>query len=178
MESMGNPYRALPASSPRDVIRGVASNVGSLRVHYRAAVHRAELTRALAEGADPRATSDLSLRAQQLTSERSRRTFARSLRRAIAEARQPARTRAVVPIIDRRAVLDAEADIKDTIQRLLASQPVGAKGMAMIERILTNADRSPLYNRSEPGTLGQTIRLATAELAAQPAQSHEFSLAA
>jgi hypothetical protein len=63
------------------------------------------------------------------------------------------------------------------IQRLLAPRPVQAAGMAMVERILTNADRSPLYNRSEPGALRQTIRVATVALDKQSARSHEFALA-
>ena len=104
--------------------------------------------------------------------------LAGSLRRTIAEARRPARTRSAVPFIDRGAVLDAEAAIAEMIERLLAPRPVEAQGMAMLERIVTNADGSPLYNASERGTLRRMIRSATAALDAQPAQSHQFALAA
>ena len=84
----------------------------------------------------------------------------------------------MLSIIDRRAVLDAEPAIAEMIERLLGPRPVQAAGMAMVERILTNADRSPLYNPSEPGALRQTIRVATVALDRQSAGSHEFALAA
>jgi len=73
-------------------------------------------------------------------------------------------------------VLNAEAAIAEMIERLLRPRPVQVKGMAMLERILTNADGSPLYNRSEPGALRQMIRNATAALDRQQAGSHEFAL--
>ncbi|MGZ4286627.1 MAG: hypothetical protein ACXVHB_21100 [Solirubrobacteraceae bacterium] len=81
-------------------------------------------------------------------------------------------------LIDRRGVLDAEPVIAEMIKRLLDRQPVEAEGMAMVERMLTNADGSPLYNASEPGTLRRTIVVAAAALDRQPPRSHEFSLAA
>lgn len=119
----------------------------------------------------------LALRARQLTRERTRRTLARSLRGAVAEARKPPATRARATILDRRAVLDAEPVIAEMIKRLLDPRPVEAEGMGMVERMLTNADSgSPLCNASEPGTLRRTILVATAALDRQPAGSHEFSL--
>ena len=180
MPSMVDPYGARPFTTPLDSISDQGSNrrANSLRLRLCTSVHRARLTRALAEGADPGASDELALRARQLTSERSRRTLAGSLRRSIAEAHRPARTRGVLSIIDRRAVLGAEPAIAEMIERLLGPRPVQAAGMAMVERILTNADRSPLYNPSEPGALRQTIRVATVALDRQSAGSHEFVLAA
>ena len=174
MPATGNPYRAFPDT---DAIHGVTSRVHSLRIHFRTAVHRATLTRALAEGADPTGHDELALRARQLTSERTRGMLARTLRRSIADASRSARTRSAVPIIDRRAVIDAEAAIAEMIERLRAPRPVQAQGMALLERIITNADgSSPLYNSSQPGALLRTIISATAALDAQPAHSHGFAL--
>jgi hypothetical protein len=179
MPPMGHPYRGWPDTGSRNSKRDDGSDrrATSLRLRLGTAVHRAKLTRLLAEGADPIESGELELRARQLTSARSRKAFARSLRRAVAEAHRPARTRSAVPIIDRGAVLDAEAAIAEMIERLLAPQPVQARGMARLERILTNADRSPLYNPSEAGTLRHTIRSTTAALDMQLVQSHEFALA-
>src|ERR1700748_2475701 len=122
MPSMVDPYGARPFTTPLDSIPDSGSDrrANSLRLWLRTSVHRAKLTRTLAEGADPSASDELALRARQLTSERNRKTFARSLRRSIAEAHRPARTRGVMSIIDRRAVLDAEPAIAELIQRLLA----------------------------------------------------------
>jgi hypothetical protein len=180
MPSMVDPHGARPFTTPLDSIADSGSDrrANSLRLWLRTSVNRAKLTRALAEGADPGASDELALRSRQLTSERNRKTLARSLRRSIVEAHRPARTRGAVSIIDRRGVLDAEPAIAEMIQRLLRPRPVQAAGMAMVERILTNADRSPLYNPSEPGALRQTIRVATVALDQQSARSHEFAIAA
>jgi hypothetical protein len=149
-----------------------------LRLRIRTARHRSELTRALAEGADPNARRDLALRAAQLTSDRSRRALVRSLRRAIADAHDPLLTRLRAVIIRRSAVLEAQSAIDAMIERLDSPVPLRAEGMAVAERILTNAERSPLYNRSEPGELRRAIRVATEALDPAPAESHEFPLAA
>jgi len=169
------PYTTRLDSSPYD---GSDGRANSLRLRLRTAVHRTKLTRALAEGVDPSADDELALRARQLTSDRSRKALARSLRRTIAEAHLPASTRARVSIIDRGAVLDAEAAIAGMIEPLLSPLPVQAEGVAMLERILANVDRSPLYNRSERGALRQMIRDATAALDRWPSRLHEFPLAA
>jgi len=173
------PNGAQPYTKPLESIsaRGSDRQANLLRLRLRTGVHRGKLTRALAEGADPRESDELALRAQKLTSDRSRKALARTLRRSIAEAYLPAHTRARVSIIDRRGVLDAESAIRAMVERLLGPRPVHAQGMAMLERILTNADSSPLYNRSRPGTLRQMIRAATAALDRQAAGSHEFALA-
>ena len=180
MPTMGSPYRGWPDTASADSRRDDGSDrrANAFRLRLRATWHRARLTRALAEGADPSASADLALRARQLTSARTRRTLARSLRRTIAEAHQPARTRSAVPIIDRGAVLDAEAAIAEMIERLLSPWPVHPEGMATLERILTNAEGSPLYNLSAPGALRQVIRGATAALDGHSSRSHEFALAA
>jgi hypothetical protein len=180
MPAILDPDGARPYSPTSDPNHDVTSarNGTSLSLRIRTAVHRAELTRLLAEGADPSLSSELALRARQLTSRRHRRALARSMHRTIAEARKPAVTRGQLVIIDRRAVLDAEDAIVEMIDRLRTPFAVRAQGMAILERILTNADRSPLYTKSEPGTLRRMISAATAALDAQSPASHEFTLAA
>ena len=113
MPAMVDPYGARPYSPP-DAKLDLAS------------IQDAKLTRALAEGADSGASRELTLRARQLTSERNRMSFARGLRRTIAEARQPAMTRARMVIIQRAAVLDAEAAMVEMIERLGSPDPVQA----------------------------------------------------
>lgn len=81
-------------------------------------------------------------------------------------------------IIERAAVLEAEEAIVKLIARLDGPDPVGAEGMALLERILTNAARSPLYNPSEPGTLRRMMRVATDALETNVGPSREFELAA
>jgi hypothetical protein len=179
MPTFANPQNRLPYDAPTDDGRPRGARAGrshSLLVRTRVGIQRDELTRALAEGADPGSRPELALRAAQLTGKRSRRTFARTLRRTVAEAHQPALTRASVVIIRRGEVLNAESAIAAMIERLESSEPVRPEGMAIAERLLTNAEHSPLYNLAEPGTLRQRVLAATAAMGPGPAQSHEFAI--
>ena len=179
MPTFANPQNRLPYDAPTGDARPRDSRAGrsdSLLVRARVGIQRGELTRALAEGADPSSRPELALRAAQLTGKRSRRTLAGTLRRSIAEAHQPAMTRARVVIIRRGEVLDAELAITAMIKRLESPEPVRPEGMALTERLLTNADHSPLYNPAEPGTLRQLVLAATAVMGPGPAQSHEFAI--
>jgi len=179
MPTIANPQNRRPYDAPTDDGRprdARAGRSGSLLVRARAGIQRGELTRTLAEGTDPSGRPELALRAAQLTGKRSRRTLARTLRRTVAEAHQPAMTRASVVIIRRGAVLNAELAITAMIERLESSEPVRLEGMAIAERLLANADHSPLYSPAEPGTLRQLVLAATAAMGPGPAQSHEFAI--
>ena len=169
MPAIADPYFAqYPTSRNHDRARRV-------RVRVRTVLYRGELTRALAEGADPTESHEFALRAEQLTSARSRRSLARAMRRTLDEAHRPPVARSRVVIIRRGAVLGAEDAIRSMIARLESPEPVRAQGMAMAERILTNADCSPLYNPAEPGALEWEISAATAAMSRPDrSQSHEF----
>jgi hypothetical protein len=145
----------------------------SLRTRLRAAMHRPELTRALAEGADPGSGEELAVRASRLTSERNRRSVARALRRAIDEAHRPPLGRHKV-LIRRGEVIDAEPAIRALIDRLGGPQPTRVEGMAMIEMILTNADNSPLYHPRPRRSLRDEITAATDAMGSDVSASHEF----
>jgi hypothetical protein len=179
MPAMGDPYRARPFVEPVDSVGVGACDTrrASVPLRVRVAVHRSRLTLALAGGADPSATDELAFRAQQLTSLRNRRALARGLRRTVAEAHRPAMTYARVVIINRVAVIEAQDAIERMMRRLASPRPVRAQGMALLEGILSNADRSPLYNSSERGSLRRVISAATVALDGEVAESHEFALA-
>jgi hypothetical protein len=93
-------------------------------------------------------------------------------------AHKPAMTRSRIGIIHRAAVLEAEDAIAAMIDRLTSPEPVRAEGMAIAERILTNVDRSPLYKRSEPGSLRRVVKLGTEAMEPRESQSHESPIAA
>ncbi len=135
-----------------------------LPLRTRVYVHRHGLTHALARGERPTTRPELALRAAQLTSSRNRRGVARTLRRAVDDAHRPPVDTFRVALIRRKAVLEAEPEIRAMIDRLDSPAEVDAEGMAIADEIITNANRSPLYNRSEPGTLRRQIRVATQAL--------------
>ena len=179
MPAIADPYRDRPFDAPLSTSRDNNSDGSpSLWMRLRAARRRAELTRELAEGTNPSTRPELALRAAQLTSDRNRRTIAHSLRRTISEAHKPPMMRSRMVLIQRSAVIDAESAINAMVQRLRSPEPVQAQGMALVDRILTNADGSPLYNASEPGTLRLEIRGSAAALEADPARSHQLAIAA
>jgi hypothetical protein len=72
-------------------------------------------------------------------------------------------TRSRMVLIQPAAVIDAESAINAMVERLCGPEPVQAQGMARVERILTNAHGSSLYNASEPGTLHDEMRGAAAD---------------
>lgn len=176
MPAIVDPYRFRPYIEPSDTFGDPGRRRQSASVWIRTALHRDDLTRALAEGVDPGISDALSLRADQLIARRSRKSLARSLRGTIAEAHKPVMSRPRAVIIDRAAVLDAEDAIRAMIDRVADSRPIRAKGMAIAERMLTNAELSPLYNASEPGSLRRLIRAATAAMDPDDTRSHQFQI--
>jgi hypothetical protein len=183
MPPIVDPYNGRPFEAIAETMPNPAPSwepVHPLAVRIRTAVHRVPLTRALAEGAEPSASEELGLRAGQLASDRQRRSLARTLRRTINEARKPRLARARMAMVRRSAVLDAEGAISAMIDRVTSPVPVCPQGMAMAEMILNNADRSPLYTPTEPGTLRHAVNRATEAMDRSPApqSAHEFPLAA
>jgi hypothetical protein len=149
--------------------------VGS-RIHE--ATKRGAFTRALAEGADPLTRPELAPRAAQLISHRERATIARSLRRTLRDAHASRPTLGGPALIRRGAVRHAEDVITAVISRLEGPHPVAPRGMAQIERMLTNADNSPLYNHAAPGALRQAMSAVLCALEPNRGSSpdHEFPL--
>jgi len=104
-----------------------------------------ELDRRLAAGADPMQSDELSLRAGQLGSSRSRRRIACALRGAVALAERDAYpvTLAAPPI--RRAAVGASGGILlEIAERLLSGEPVGVQGVAIASQLIEDI-RGPLY---------------------------------
>ena len=180
MPAIADPYRGHPLIGHADsaYLPTARDRARSLRLRLHSLLHREELTRALASGADPSQSEELALRAARLTSRHCRKALGRALRRTIAEAHRPLMSRSSAVIIRRGAVVDAEPEIRALIDRLTAPRPVRARGVAILERILTDADRSPLYVAGEPGSLRRSIALATAALEPAGASWHEFSIGA
>jgi hypothetical protein len=121
------------------------------------------LDRELATGASPDASPVLAVRARRITSRRSRRRVAHGLARAMRDAQvmPPAFSAAVRP---HEREVQADRTVLATLERRLrAPEPVTARGMAMLQVLLTEAT-SPLYRPGEPGALGSELRAAAAAL--------------
>ena len=123
----------------------------------------ARLDRELAAGASPDASAALARRAQRITGRRRRMCLAEGLARAIrdAHATTPGFSAAVRP--QRQEVLAARAVLGTLERRLRAPEPVTARGVALLQALLTEGT-SPLYRPDEPGALGSQLRAAAAAL--------------
>ena len=121
-----------------------------------------ELDRRLAEGADPRSDALLQARARRITGRRSRKRVAEGLAGALAKSRvQPTFTAAVRP--NGREVLAARTVLATLDRRLRSSEPVAARGVAILLVLLCDCT-SPLFAPGEPGGLGSRLRAAAAAL--------------
>jgi hypothetical protein len=173
MPTIANPQFRSAEAAPT---RPSASPAAPLRSRIYTVAHRHALTLTLAEGADPASRPELALRARQLTDRRHRRTIARTLRRIVEEAHRPALARANVILIRRGPVLDAEDVLVALASRLDSPAEVRPQGMAQLERVLTNAAYSPLYNPSQPGTLRRQLAAVLSALEPGEPRSHEFPI--
>ena len=138
-----------------------APHLGLLRL--RVALTAARLDAALAAGADPVDSSELALRAGQLSDARRRMRYARSLRRAIDSAertRLPVRG-ASVPV-NRAAVLEARPALLALADDLVEIPHPHARGVAMAIQLLRDG-AGPLYRpwaREELLTAAERARAA------------------
>lgn len=125
--------------------------------------HADTLDRALAAGVGPYSDALLTVRAEQLTSPRSRRRLAGGLARLRREdaAGLDDWTAAVAP--DRHEVAAAGLEIAALQRRLRDGARVDAAGMAMLRRLLTDGS-SPLYDPVGPGSLARHLRGAAGAL--------------
>jgi hypothetical protein len=115
-----------------------------------------ELDRQLAAGADPMLSDELSLRAGQLGSCRSRRHVACALRGAVALAEQdvyPAMVAA--PPIRRSAVRANGGLLQEIAERVLSCEPVGVRGLAIASQLIQDR-QSPLYRHDAARPLAVT----------------------
>lgn len=134
-------------------------------LRLRVAAHHAALDSELARGSDPAGRPELAMRAAQLQRPRHRRVLARTLRRVVDEAigpRPPIRATAVV--IARAQVLAAADDVLALADRLDGTQPAHVTGLAIAQRLITDALESPLYVPSQPDTLSRLARQAVAKI--------------
>jgi hypothetical protein len=162
MPTLSLPPRGGLTSVPRHSRTPEPPRSLSLRAHV--VTHRRSLTRELSEGANPVSSPALTLRAEQLTSERRRRSLARVLRHTVDEALYPVPRRASFGLVRRSAVIDAQDAIDILVKRLRSPEPIAPEGVALIERMLSDGAWSPLYNANPAGALRRLVVLATAAL--------------
>jgi hypothetical protein len=124
---------------------------------------RGRLDELLANGADPADSPELALRAQQLTSERNRRTLADSFERIVAIAEGPEPARNASPRLARRDVMACRATLLDLARALRDYADVNPRGVALAQRLITDGT-GPLYSRAGDDALWRAAHDANAAL--------------
>jgi hypothetical protein len=151
------------AATPGVAIRPRPRRRPSLPAGLLAWWQAAELDRLLATGATPAGTAALAARANRITGRRSRRQIADGLARARRSARDraPGWSAAIQP--HKEEILAARVVLNALDRRLRASEPVSARGMAMLRTLLTDGG-SALYAPMARGALGSELRAVAAAL--------------
>jgi hypothetical protein len=128
-----------------------------LRLRLQAALQRARLDAALAEGADPDDDRALALRAHQLTAQSTRHALARSLHNILdaaeeaPEAWDPPGPR---PPLQRDAILTSQDDILAVADRL--RHPISPQAAALAALLVWDS-ASPLYTSRPDTTITEWI---------------------
>jgi hypothetical protein len=120
---------------------GLADPLPRLRVWFR----RYSLDRRLADGADAGESPELSCRAAQLLSERTRRRLAVWLESTLQDAQRPPRRSSAALPLDRDAIRTARPELLSLARDLAeVREPVEVRGVARAQLLLSDG-ASPLY---------------------------------
>jgi hypothetical protein len=120
-------------------------------------LRRWRLDQELAAGCAPQSSEDRAVRAQQLANARLRRQLARSLRRVVADAENPARAYMGASVPGRReVVLPWREGLLGLADRLEQPGSVNPRGVARVLGLLTDAT-GPLYNLASERTMSETL---------------------
>lgn len=117
----------------------------------------------LVEGAEPESSAELRCRAAQLCSAHRRRALAAGIKRVVEAAEEPVNPMTAAAPLRRQEILAARADLGEIAELLQTHERVQVRGMALTERLLSDAD-SPLYRASPEDTLALTVRKIRAAL--------------
>ena len=129
----------------------------------RARVRAHSLDRALAAGAPPDSVADLSLRAHDLIGSRARLSLALGIQRLLDEAGDPLRPLSFTVPVCRRKIRQSRATLERLAKRLVADEPLDARGLAQI-RLLLSDGSGPLYLHPAADDLEPALERAMAAL--------------
>jgi hypothetical protein len=145
-----------------------AGGLARRRSRLLARLRAAKLDRALSAGAPAYSSQALALRAQALTSPRTRRVLRDALEALLApgsEGRLPGSR--VLPARDR--VNAARDELAELARRLRPGQPVDARGIARVRELLSDGGGPLFWSRSDED-VGAAVREAIAALGPSPDQ--------
>jgi len=128
-----------------------------------------ELDRRLAEGVRPTTSPELTLRARQLASERSRRALASALTATVGAAvhaeRWPRGAWTPKAPIAATGVREAASVLEALARELTTTSDLPVRGVALVSFLVCDGTASPLYNRHSPVSVRELVERARVALA-------------
>jgi hypothetical protein len=143
-----------------------------LRLRMSVRLHRGKLDRELAEGRASDVSDARALRARQLVGERTRRSFARSLRRLVANAERPPTPMGSAVPLRREAIVPWREGLLGLADRLERPGPVNPCGVARVITLVTDGT-GPIYSSSSERSMSNAVWWAADGL--QPCPPHAWS---
>lgn len=140
-----------------DLTRGLVVRPATSRERLSARARAGSLDRQLAAGTPPETTALLALRAATLVRPKVRHRFARSLQQIMryAASAGPHRSVVLTPLTCRN-ILNAAVELNRLTERLVSPCPVSARGVAMVEILLTDG-AGPLYYPARASQLPASV---------------------
>ena len=136
--------------------RSRASHPG-LGLRLRTWWRRDRLDEQLANGTDPRTSAELTLRADQLSSDAEPVRLADAIEHVLRESREPPTSSHL--LVRRRQVYECADELLALADRLRDDQPIDVRGVAMTALILSDG-RGPLYYERASVPLPEALRSA------------------
>jgi hypothetical protein len=141
------------------VVLEEGTGLGLRRVRWRdrlaVRIRASALDEQLVAGTSPESSVTLALHAGHLCEPAQRRVLARSLTKIVAAADAPVGRRLRAPVC-RGTVQQSRAELAAVAGRLVASGPVGVRGVARLRTLLADGT-GPLYRSAAPGGLQQEL---------------------
>lgn len=130
----------------------------SMGTRVRTRIHRHQIDKELASGADPNIDSLRHERARELVGEQNRERIATSLERLLAEVDSGPRTLSSRAPIARAAIRESRGTLETIVERLKAPAYVSAQGVALISLLLSDGagpfyGNDPVNSQVLPGAL-------------------------
>jgi hypothetical protein len=139
--------------------RPLRTHTAGVGVRMRAWWSRHALTRALADGADPDTSAELTAVARELIGMRARYRLAAGLDRVVRAATEPrVPLHSMVPM-NRRAIAAAQDELAALAERLRAARPVPVRAVALAAMLLSDGT-GPLYHRAAARSAADVARTA------------------
>jgi hypothetical protein len=138
----------------------------SLALRVRVWWHASALDARLAHGLPPTISPALTLRAQQLASDNTRRALSRALTEVVDGAARSRTPRTATAPVDAAGVLEAAGPLVSLARELRRTSDPAVRGVALASVLVCDGITSPLYNRRSPVTVRDVAQQARAALAA------------